>query len=171
MDLDSLGSCDSGPTVSNGFDSVESLLAYTVDKRQRNAEAASPELRKEALLSNTVKRAHRLLVPNETYYAADFDEDDHVQPEHQIEQQQQQQHQVHHYEESDHIDVMNEKQQKEDDENEDDHEINQNNKRKRDNDSESIKPPKKFRATVADSNGGGGEIEEEQMNNLSLSTD
>jgi len=61
MDLDSLGSCDSGPTVSNGFDSVESLLAYTVDKRQRNAEAASPELRKEALLSNTVKRAHRLL--------------------------------------------------------------------------------------------------------------
>ena len=26
MDLDSLGSCDSGPTVANGFDSVESLL-------------------------------------------------------------------------------------------------------------------------------------------------
>merc|ERR1739848_715842 len=40
---------------------LDSLVAYTVDKRQRNAEAASPELRKEALLSNTVKRAHRLL--------------------------------------------------------------------------------------------------------------
>ena len=60
MDLDSLGSCDSGDVVT-GIDSMESLLAYTVDKRQRNAEAASPELRKEALLSNTVKRAHRLL--------------------------------------------------------------------------------------------------------------
>jgi hypothetical protein len=56
MDLDSLGSVDS-----SGFDQMESLLAYTVDKRQRNAEAASPELRKEAILSNTVKRAHRLL--------------------------------------------------------------------------------------------------------------
>jgi len=158
MDLDSLGSCDSGPTVSNGFDSVESLLAYTVDKRQRNAEAASPELRKEALLSNTVKRAHRLLVPNETYYAADFDEDE--VPDHQTEQH----HQVSHFEESDHIDVTNEKQQKEDDENE----INQNNKRKRDNDNDSIKPPKKIRS---DAGGGGGEETEDQMNNLSLSTD
>merc|ERR1712113_1329662 len=89
MDLDSLGSVDS-----NGFDSVESLLAYTVDKRQRNAEAASPELRKEALLSNTVKRAHRLLsVPNETYYSADFEDDEDID---------------HNYEETD-IDVTNEK--------------------------------------------------------------
>merc|ERR1712037_42609 len=40
-------------------ESVEALLAFTVDKRQRNAEAASPELRKEALLSNTVRQAHQ----------------------------------------------------------------------------------------------------------------
>ena len=46
--------------------SVESLLAYTVDKRQRNAEAASPELRKEALLSNTVRKAHQML--HQTFY-------------------------------------------------------------------------------------------------------
>ena len=44
-----------------GTESVESLLAFTVDKRQRNAEAASPELRKEAILSNTVRRAHQML--------------------------------------------------------------------------------------------------------------
>jgi len=37
------------------------VLAFTVDKRQRNAEAASPELRKEAILSNTVRRAHQML--------------------------------------------------------------------------------------------------------------
>ncbi|CBY18591.1 unnamed protein product [Oikopleura dioica] len=42
-------------------ESVEALLAFTVDKRQRNAEAASPELRKEALLSNTVRQAHQIL--------------------------------------------------------------------------------------------------------------
>ena len=30
MDLDSLGSCDSGPTVANGFDSVESLLVSLI---------------------------------------------------------------------------------------------------------------------------------------------
>lgn len=40
-------------------ESVETLLAFTVDKRQRNAEAASPELRKEALLSATVRKAHQ----------------------------------------------------------------------------------------------------------------
>ena len=45
----------------SGTESVESLLAFTVDKRQRNAEAASPELRKEAILSNTVRRAHQIL--------------------------------------------------------------------------------------------------------------
>ena len=48
-------------TEAAGTESVESLLAFTVDKRQRNAEAASPELRKEAILSNTVRRAHAIL--------------------------------------------------------------------------------------------------------------
>jgi len=152
MDLDSLGSCDSGPTVANGFDSVESLLAYTVDKRQRNAEAASPELRKEALLSNTVKRAHRLLsVPNETYYSADFEDDEDID---------------HNYEETD-IDVTNEKdkhidEESEKDESNPDQEINQNNKRKRE-DNENLKPSlaKKIRSSSGET--------EEQMNNLSLS--
>ena len=71
MDLDSLGSVDS-----NGFDQMESLLAYTVDKRQRNAEAASPELRKEAILSNTVKRAHRLLSMSHDEKISSFLSDD-----------------------------------------------------------------------------------------------
>jgi hypothetical protein len=67
---------------SGASESVESLLAFTVDKRQRNAEAASPELRKEAILSNTVRRAHQMLSifdptgEEDGEFKARFDEDE-----------------------------------------------------------------------------------------------
>merc|ERR1712113_519084 len=63
--------------LTDGYEmDLDSLLAYTVDKRQRNAEAASPELRKEAILSNTVKRAHRLLSMSHDEKISSFLSDD-----------------------------------------------------------------------------------------------